>query len=148
MSKQIVMLDDNNKPQGPIDISTSTTLQKHVLKIVSDHAGRSLAMPDNAAIDALSDKEINFQFSGFKQVLLEVFLYLNASCNVTGSTKHIYPVTVTVTELQPCLGNITMLDDGLPHQLSTCLVLAWVNKQISVHPCGTGMAQRETGRHV
>jgi hypothetical protein len=98
MSKQIVKLDDNNKPKGPFDdgtqlsdIGTSTPLQKHVLKIVSDHAGRRLGMPDNAAIDALSDKEINFQFRGFEQVLSEVFLYLNASCNVTGSAEHIYP---------------------------------------------------------
>jgi hypothetical protein len=145
MSKQIVMLDDNNKPQGPINdstqlsnIGTSTTLQKHVLKIVSDHAGRRLGMLDNAAINALSDKEINFQFRGFEQVLSEVFLYLNASCNVTGSAEHIYP------ELRPSLGNITMLDDCCPHPLSTYLALAWIDKQISVHPCCTGMAQRET----
>ena len=62
-----------------------------MLKIVSDHAGRRLGMLDNTAIDALSDKEINFQFRGFEQVLSEVFLYLNALCNVTSSTKHVYP---------------------------------------------------------
>ncbi len=37
-----------------------------------------------------------------------------------------------------------MLDYGLPHPLTTCLVLAWVDKQIAIHPCCTGMAQRET----
>ncbi len=60
MSKQIVMLNNNNKPQGPItdgpqlsEIRTSATLQRHVLQIVSYHAGRRLGMPDNAAIDEL-----------------------------------------------------------------------------------------------
>ena len=98
MSKQIIMLDNNNRPQGPnadgtqlSNIGTSTALQRHMLKIVSNHAGRRLGMPDNAVIDALSEKEINFQFSGLEKILSDVFLYLNAACNVTGSTEHIYP---------------------------------------------------------
>jgi len=71
MSKQIIMLNNNNKPQGPITdgpqlskIRTNTTLQRHVLKIVSDHAGSLLGLPDNAAIDKLLEKEVNLQFHG------------------------------------------------------------------------------------
>jgi len=64
-------------------------LQRHGLKIVSNYTGSRLGMPDNTAIDKLSEKEINFQFSGLKQILSDIFLYLNAACNVTGSTKHV-----------------------------------------------------------
>jgi hypothetical protein len=92
------MLNNNDRPQGPItngtqlsNIRTSTTLQRHVLKMVSDHAGRRLGMLDDTAIDALSEKEINFQFCGLEQILSDVFLYLNSACNVASSTLHVYP---------------------------------------------------------
>jgi hypothetical protein len=110
---------------------------KFTLKTVSEFAGTRLSMKTPAQIKLMSTADIQFQYRGLCTALADVSWSIMHACKVTDTEENIY------SELREVEGNITMLENGIPHPLGAFIMVSWIDKQMSVDPSGSGMYQRE-----
>ena len=111
--------------------------KQFVLQTIADIAGSYIGMPSRSVISTLQEEDINFHFRGLVRFLAEIAYHISSACEVADTDECVYP------ELQDIQGNITVLENGMPHPLQALMQISWIESQVSVDPCGTGMHQRE-----
>ena len=145
VATQVIKFDEHNRlinlptdDGGNLEDTPHSVQQKrYILKAIADTAGSYIGMPNSSGIELLQEDEIDFQVRGLVRFLAEVSYNINNACEVPDTDECVY------RELQEIPGNITVLKNGMPHPTKALMQLSWIDTQVSVDPCGTGMHQRE-----